>query len=166
MGAGADYRALAKRYRNLPEQMVRAGAAEMQKAVTIRLKRDTGGDQRMSGFTRRPGRHARMTVTAKISPGTRIATATIEASPRKFRGMWAILEGGTAERIVGQLKRKNKAVGPGGKHMNSAAGDAEGWKTGPWSAGHSPAKHTFTYGVHDGATDAQRAMDDVWERVT
>lgn len=158
MGAASDYRALAKSYRSLPEQMVRAGAAEMAKAILTNLRADTGGDQRMSGFTRRPGAHPKMAVTTKVSPGTRLATATIEASPRKLRGMWSILESGTAERIVGQLTRKT--IGPGGKHMKIGSA----WHTGPWSAGHSPAKRTFSEGVRVGTRDAERAMTTLWER--
>jgi hypothetical protein len=159
MGVASDYRALAKRYRSLPEEMVRAGAAEMSQAILTNLKADTGGDQRLSGFTRRPGAHPKMAVTTKISPGTRISTATIEASPRRFRGMWSILESGTAERIVGQLTRKT--TGPGGKHMKVGSD----WHTGPWSAGSSPAKRTFSEGVLLGGRDADRAMTRVWDGV-
>lgn len=156
MGVASDYRALAKSYRSLPEQMVRAGAAEMSDAILTNLKQDTG-DQRMSGAGRRR-RSQKMAVTTKISPGTRIATAAVAASPRSLRGMWSILESGTAERIVGELKRKT--VGPGGKHMNSGAG----WHTGPWSAGRSPAKRTFSEGVRLGTRDAERAMTRLWEQ--
>jgi hypothetical protein len=158
MGVSAEYRALARRMRSLPEQMVRAGAVEMQRGITAELKSDTGGDQALSGFGKsRRGRRAKMATTVTVTGGTALATATVKASGA--RGMWTIIEEGTGERVVGRLTRKTS--GPGGKHMTIGGQ----WRTGPWSAGRSPAKHTFTDGVERGTAPAERAMTEAWEQV-
>lgn len=157
MSAAADYRALAKRYQHLPELVVRAGAAEIQRSVLVRLDRDTGGDRVLSGTVGR-GRRTKLGVTVKVAPGRQFASATVTPSPPKGRAQWSWLENGTGERVVGELTRKTS--GPGGKHMQ--VGGA--WRTGPWSAGRMPAKHTFTEGSARGIPDAERAMADVFEK--
>jgi hypothetical protein len=156
MGVASDYRALAKRYRSLPEEIVRAGAAEMSKAILTNLRQDVGADQLMSGFAKR--RRTKMNVAVKVSPGRSFATATVVAGPSRARSGWAILETGTGERFVGDLKFKTS--GPGGKHMKLGTR----WLTGPWSAGSSPAKHTFTEGVSEGIPATERAMARMWEQ--
>jgi hypothetical protein len=157
MSAAADYRALAKRYRHLPELVVRAGAAEIQRSVLVRLDRDTGGDRVLSGTVRR-GRRTKLGVSVTVSPGRNFASATVKPSPPKAGSFWSWLENGTGERVVGELTRKTS--GPGGKHMKMGSA----WRTGPWSAGRMPAKHTFTEGSARGIPDAERAMAAVFEK--
>jgi hypothetical protein len=157
MSAGTSYRALARKVATLPEQIVRAGAVEMQKAIIASVRIDTG-DQTLSGFSKR--RRTKLSATVKVSVGRSFATATVAASPRRGGGQWTLLEYGTDERVVGELKRKDKSVGPGGKHMNSG----QGWRTGPWSAGRSPEKRTFSQGVQKGTPAAERAMAREWEQ--
>ena len=163
MTAAGDYRKLAQRYRTLPEQVVRAGAAEMRKAVLEELKRDIGPDLLMSGFTRRQGvRHQKMGVTVTVHAGVSLSEAEVRPGPRRFGGMWTILEYGTKPHEVGELTRKTS--GSGGKHMNIGGGE-DGWHTGPWMIKRgSPAKSTFANGVYHGTAPAERAMADTWER--
>ena len=65
MSAGAEYRALAKRYRHLPELVVRAGAAEIKRSLLVQLDRDTGGDRVLSGTARR-GRTTKLGVSVTV----------------------------------------------------------------------------------------------------
>jgi hypothetical protein len=155
-GAAANYRALARRVATLPERVVRAGAEAMNRQIIAELKADTGGDQALSGMGKgRRGRKTKLATTTTVTGGVRIATAIIKASPRRARGQWAIIEEGTGERISGRKR------GGGGLHMHIPG---EGWFTGPWSAGRSPAKHTFTDGVRRGVAPAERAMAEAFER--
>ena len=152
----ADYRALAKRVATLPERVVRAGAEEMNRAIIAELRADTGGDQALSGMSKgRRGRRTKLATTTTVTSGISIASAIIKASPRRARGIWAIIDEGTDERIVGRRR------GGGGKHMHIPG---EGWRTGPWSAGRSPAKHTWSDGVRRGTGPAERAMAAVFDR--
>jgi hypothetical protein len=156
--AAANYRALARRVATLPERVVRAGAEAMNREIIAELKADTGGDQALSGFGRsRRGRKTKLATTTTISGGRALASAVIKASPKRARGMWTIIEEGTGERISGRKR------GGGGLHMEIPG---EGWRTGPWSAGRSPAKHTFTDGVRRGTRPAEQAMAEVFDRET
>jgi len=153
---------LARKVATLPEQIVRAGADEMRNSIVDQIKLGVSPDQTMSGFSRR--RRTKLSATVKVTGGRAFATATVSASPRKAAAQWTIIESGTAERVVGQLRRKQPVEGgtnpPGGKHMNSG----RGWRTGPWQAGRSQAKHVFEDGVRRGTADTERAMAELWER--
>jgi hypothetical protein len=148
VGVASDYRALARRVRSLPEEMVRAGAADMQQAILANLKGDTGGDQALSGTSRGRRRRTKLATTVTVTGGTALATATVKASPPKALGQWGWLEQGTSGREMGKL------------HM--LVGGA--WRTGPWTSSGSPAKSTFTNGVAKGTPIAERAMTALWER--
>ena len=67
--AAADYRKLAKRYRTLPETMVRAGAAELRKTTLTKLKRDVGADRILSGTDPQRPRPKPLNVTVKVETG-------------------------------------------------------------------------------------------------
>jgi hypothetical protein len=133
------------RVRSLPERTVRVGADAFNESITARVRTDTGGDMKLSGFGGRSGKGTRIATTTRISGGGRIATATI-----RLRGAQAaILEKGARPHTVGRRRD-----GKGGLHMNVG-----GWKTGPWRVSGSPAKQTFTKGIDDGRAAARSAMD-------
>lgn len=158
MTVSADYRKLAKRYRTLPEQVVRAGAKPIQKAVLDRLGAATGGDRRLSGFTRRAGRHQPMGVSVSVSAGISLFEAEVRPGPKRFGGMWSILEYGARPHLVGRPRGGMTR----GLHMKYRGDD---WFTGPTrNPTSSPAKHVFADGVRDGTPAAERAMADAWER--
>ena len=96
MTAASNYRALAKRYRALPEEMVRAGAAELQKTTLANLKKDVGSDRILSGTIRRGRRPAPLTVKVTVEHTRQLATA-IFTPGRRQAGLWAIIEGGTVK---------------------------------------------------------------------
>lgn len=142
MTASARLRQTSARIRSLPEQLVRVGADALKESITDQLRRDSGGDAKLSGFGRR-GR--KMATNTRISGGGRIASAVIKA-----RGpQWAILEKGTDAHLVGRRRD-----GKGGLHMNAG----RGWRTGPWRVSGSPAKRTFSKGVERGRRPAVSAM--------
>ena len=93
--AATDYRALAKRYRTLPEEMVRAGAAELRKTTLTTLKRDVGSDRILSGTARRGRRPKPLNVKVKVEELGRSAVATFQ--PAGQRGLWSIIESGTVK---------------------------------------------------------------------
>ena len=95
--AAADYRKLAKRYRTLPEEMVRAGAAELRKTTLTTLKRDVGSDRALSGTGRRgrrPSPDERDGEGGGTGHGRRSRTFT---PARRQAGLWAIIESGTVK---------------------------------------------------------------------
>ena len=94
--AAADYRKLAKRYRDLPERMVRAGAAELRKTTLTQLKHDVGSDRALSGVWLKGRGKVKypLNVTLKVDTSARAAVGTFQVV-RKQRGLWSIIEGGT-----------------------------------------------------------------------
>ena len=100
MSAAAQYRALAQRYRHLPEVVVRAGAAEIQRSLLLPLDRDTGGDRVLSGASKR--RRTRLGVTVQVISHSAAADAEVKPS-RRGTAQWSWLEYGTKERIVDGL---------------------------------------------------------------
>jgi len=147
MSAATEHRALAQRYRHLPEVVVRAGAAEIQRSLLVRLDRDTGGDRVLSGASKR--RRTRLGVTLQVISSSASADAEVKPS-RRGASQWSWLEYGTGVRVVGE----------DGEHVK--IGDK--WFTGPWSAGRSPAKHTFTEGCAAGIHDAEKAMAAAFDK--
>lgn len=143
MSASARLREVSTRVRSLPERTVRVGADAFNESITARVRQDTGGDMRLSGFA---GRGKRIATTTRISGGGRIASATI-----RLRGpQAAILEKGAKPHTVGRRRD-----GKGGLHMTPGA---SGFKTGPFRVSGSPAKRTFSNGIDDGRAAAREAM--------
>lgn len=144
MSASSHLREVSTRVRSLPERTVRVGADAFNEAIAERVRKDTGGDARLSGFGRRGKRVA---TTTRVSGGGRVASVVI-----RMRGpQAAILERGAQPHVVGRRRD-----GKGGLHM-TPGGD---WRTGPFRVSGSPAKRTFTLGVEAGRARARDAMQD------
>lgn len=141
MTVSGEYRAIASRVRALPGQLSRAGAAEMDRKIRERLAADTGGDYVLSGMLKR-GRARPLNTRIRVSGDT----ATVSADPPA--GQWRWLEEGTATRHMGAWHMK-----VGGR-----------WRTGPWTASGTRAKHTFTEGAEAGSDAAFVEMSKLWER--
>lgn len=94
--AAADYRALAKRYRDLPERQVRAGAAELRKTTLTQLKHDVGSDRALSGVWLKGRGKVKypLNVTLTVDKTAHAAVGIFQVV-RKQRGLWSIIEGGT-----------------------------------------------------------------------
>lgn len=132
---------------------MRAGAAVMNEHIIKRLQADTGGDQKLSGAKK----GSKLGTTTRISPGTRIASALIAASPRKGAAQWSWLQKGTQAHDVGRRRD-----GKGGLHMRVNGGD---FKTGAFRVSGSPAKRTFTEGADEGRKPTAEAMRDEIRKV-
>lgn len=94
MSASDDIEAVAAKLDQFPEQAVRHAAVELRSAILPRLRRDTGGDQRLSGM--RSG--ARLNVTAETTG----QGAQVAAGPRRMLGPWRWLNNGTRPRAQGR----------------------------------------------------------------
>ena len=87
--AAANLRRIARECKTLPRKAVEDASKAFTKSITKTLKRDTGGDQRLSGAP------TRMRVQSKVQ-GETVVTATI--SPNKTAmAQWVWLEEGTGE---------------------------------------------------------------------
>jgi hypothetical protein len=94
VAAASDLEAVADQLDQFPEQAVRHAVTELRSAILPRLRRDTGGDQRLSGM--RSG--ARLDVTVETT-GT---GGQVAAGPRRMRGPWRWLNDGTRPRAQGR----------------------------------------------------------------
>jgi hypothetical protein len=94
VSAASDLEAVATQLDQFPEQAVRHAVTELRRAILPRLRRDTGGDQRLSGM--RSG--ARLDVTAE----TKGSGGQVAAGPRRMLGPWRWLNNGTRPRAQGR----------------------------------------------------------------
>lgn len=99
MSATSDLNQISFDVRQFPEKVVRMGVRELEAAVVDRLRRDTGGDFRLSGL--RGG--GKLTVTTKVGIlyGHRVS-GQVQASPRKMIGPWRWLQDGTEPHAMGR----------------------------------------------------------------
>lgn len=94
MSAASDLEAVAAQLDQFPEQAARHAVTELRRAILPRLRRDTGGDQRLSGM--RSG--ARLNVTAETTG----SGGQVAAGPRRMLGPWRWINDGTRPRAQGR----------------------------------------------------------------
>lgn len=92
MSASRDIDQVADAVGRFPETAVRHAVDRFRTAIQPRLKRDTGGDNRLSGIG-----NARLNVSTKVA-GSVLVEGTVTAGPKKMRGPWRWLDDGTRPR--------------------------------------------------------------------
>lgn len=142
----------ARAYKRLVEtssqQVAKAGALALAKGVRARLKRDAGGNNSLSGVPA-----GKLTVKVGTVRGNVVARVAVEAGPRKALGIWSWLESGTRRHEVG-VRGKRK-----GQRMRMPDGR---WATGPFTAGGSRPKRTWSRGVEESVEDCNAAQERAW----
>ena len=118
MTAASDLEAVAAQLDQFPEQAVRHATAELRRAILPRLRRDTGGDQRLSGM--RSG--ARLNVTAETTG----SGGQVAAGPRRMLGPWRWINDGTRARAQGRGRHPGtRAKGTWDQPVAKAVPDVE-----------------------------------------
>lgn len=94
MSAASDLETVADQLDEFPEQAVRHAAVELRGAILPRLRRDTGGDQRLSGMRSQ----TRLDVVVDIAA----TDARVTAGPRRMSSAWRWINDGTRPRAQGR----------------------------------------------------------------
>jgi hypothetical protein len=97
MTAAADLRSLRSTISKLPKDIVRAGARRLKRPLDDSVRRDSGGDRRLSGL-RNSGRFA---VSTSVR-GTDTVKGRVYAGPSAMRAPWSWLDKGTRPRRQGR----------------------------------------------------------------
>ncbi len=113
----------------------------VDKAITQRLRADTGGDGALSRG-RKLGRASTQTTKRK---------GEAEVTPSGSHGVWGILQGGTRGHVV-QAKSGGMLATPYGPRKRVEVSGA-------------PAKRTFTEGAADGIDEAFRQLETDWGNI-
>lgn len=116
MTAGGDLAQIAAELEQLPGRAVRYAVAELRRPLAAQLRRDSGGDSRLSGL------HGagRMTVQTDVTGKGPAVIGTVSAGPPRQRGPWSWLNDGTRPRQQGATGRH---PGTPAKHTWSAVVD-------------------------------------------
>jgi hypothetical protein len=97
MTAAADLRSLRSTISKLPKDIVRAGARQLKRPLEDSVRRDSGGDRRLSGL-RNSGR---FNVSTSVR-GTDTVKGRVYAGPSAMRAPWSWLDKGTRPRRQGR----------------------------------------------------------------
>ena len=92
-GAAADFRRIEQQLKGLPRRLVDQAVKDIHKAATDTLKRDTGGDQSLSGAPRK------LTVTKKVT-GDEIVIGRVAPAAKGLR-QYTWLQAGAKPRTRG-----------------------------------------------------------------
>jgi hypothetical protein len=97
-----ELRAVAKKVKTLPQQMVKAGTSAVEKPLQAAYMRDSGGDGRLSGLRNSGTFKAKSTMK-----GTASVTGRVTIGPPSMRGPATWLNDGAKRRIVGRTVAKH-----------------------------------------------------------
>lgn len=92
MTAATELQDVADKVARFPSDAVRHVVTELRRVIDAELRRDTGGDARMSGVGQ-----TRLAVQTDIKG----AVGSVTAGPKRMRGPWRWLEDGTRPRQQG-----------------------------------------------------------------
>lgn len=142
--AVADLDDLAVNVAAFSERAVRHVAKGLAKPIRKQLKRDTGGDSRLSGIG-----NARLNVSTRVKVTGGRATGVVAGGPKKLRGPWSWLEAGTAPHSTrrGVKARDTRRAGVTGL-------DHPG----------TPAKRTWSRPVERVVVGLERDVAVMWEQ--
>lgn len=92
-GAAAEFRRIEQQLKGLPRRLVEQAVKDVYRETTKQLKKDTGGDQSLSGAPRR------LSVTKKVD-GTQVVIGRVAPARRGLR-QWTWLQSGARPRTRG-----------------------------------------------------------------
>ena len=96
MTAAGDLTQIAGALEQYPGRAVRYAVEAVRRPIATELRRDTGGDSRLSGVSQ-----TRLTVKVDVVGQGAAVFGSVSAAPRKLIGPWRWLDAGTRPRAQG-----------------------------------------------------------------